>query len=227
MCLLLALMIPRFTAASAGDGTLARGVGRSRDVRVFCMSTGSGGEHGSEMGLLERIKLGDEDAFSQFYDRFSPLLFGVVFKILNDSKEAEDVVQEGFLHVWNRAGTYDATRSSPATWATMIFRHKAIDRLRSRARRDRRMEQAALEPELIFNAQEGPARAASRNEEKVAIAAAMSKLPSDQREAIGFAFISGLTQEEIAKKLATPLGTVKARIRRGMLKLREYLTGEL
>ena len=194
---------------------------------IVRMSTSTSGEGETEASLLGRIKLGDEEAFSKFYERFAPLLFGVVFKILNDSKEAEDVVQEGFLHVWNRAGSYDPSRSSPATWATMIFRHKAIDRLRSRARRDRRMEQAALEPELFFNAEESPTRAASRNEEKTAIALAMSKLPSDQREAIGFAFFFGLTQEEIAARLSTPLGTVKARIRRGMLKLREYLSGAI
>ena len=85
------------------------------------MSTDFPEKENTDAALLERIKTGDEGAFSQLYDRLSPLLFGLVFKILNDAREAEDVVQEGFLLVWKKAATYDSARSSPSTWATMIF----------------------------------------------------------------------------------------------------------
>jgi len=187
------------------------------------MNTGSPGENPDSL-LLERIKAGDERAFAEFYDRLSPLLFGLVFKILNDPREAEDVLQEGFLLVWKKAASYDSARSSPSTWATMIFRHKAIDRLRARERRDRGLEKAALEPLLSAGIDGQPDKNVWQNERSTAVHAALERLPEEQREAIRFAFFSGMTQNQISEKLGQPLGTVKARIRRGLLKLREYLT---
>jgi len=171
--------------------------------------------------LLARIKAGDESAFSEFYDRMAPLLFGLVFKILNDAREAEDVIQEGFLMVWKKAASYDSARSSPSTWVTMIFRHKAIDRLRARERRSRGMERAALEPTACHDEGE----AVLQNEVGAAVRAALERLPGEQRDAIVAAFFSGMTQLEISEKTGAPLGTVKARIRRGLLKLREHLGG--
>ncbi len=189
------------------------------------MNTGAP-EESSESILLERIKTGDEGAFAEFYDRLSPLLFGLVFKILNDAREAEDVLQEGFLLVWKKAASYDPARSSPSTWATMIFRHKAIDRLRARERRSRGLEKAALEPETGGGGSDGqPEKSIWQSESNSAVRSALERLPEEQREAIQFAFFTGLTQMQISEKLGAPLGTIKARIRRGMLKLREYLTG--
>jgi len=192
-------------------------------MTIHGMSTGSTEENPDAL-LLERIKAGDERAFAQFYDRLSPLLFGLVFKILNDAREAEDVLQEGFLLVWKKAASYDSARSSPFTWATMIFRHKAIDRLRARERRDRGLEKAALEPLPAAGIDGRPDKTAWQNETRAAVHAALERLPEEQREAIRFAFFSGMTQIQISEKLGEPLGTVKARIRRGLLKLREYLT---
>ena len=94
-----------------------------------------------ETTLLERVAAGDSRAFDQLYTRCSPMLYGLVCKILNDPKEAEDALQEGFLHVWHKAASYDSQRSSPTTWAYMIFRNKAIDRIRTRERLSRVMEQ--------------------------------------------------------------------------------------
>lgn len=177
-----------------------------------------------DVSLLERVKGGDQEAFALLYDRLSPLLYGLVCKILNDAKESEDVLQEGFLHIWRKSASYDSTRSSPSTWAVMIFRHKAIDRLRSRQRRDQNLEHAAMQPLFTANSDSEPVESALRREERGAVRAALEQIPTDQREAISLAFFSGLTQVEISARLNEPLGTIKARIRRGMLKLRESLT---
>src|SRR5678815_3765725 len=90
--------------------------------------------------LGRRLSNGDEDAFAAFYDRFAPGLFSLIYGILHDQKESEDVLQEAFVQMWKRIATYDARRSSLFTWAVMISRHKAIDRLRLQRRQNRRAE---------------------------------------------------------------------------------------
>lgn len=175
--------------------------------------------------LLSRIAQGDEAAFARFYDQFAHGLYSLVYKILNDEKETEDVLQEGFAQIWKKAGTYDGTRSSAFTWAVMIMRNKAIDHIRSRQRQSRLVEEAALESSGDQEMQEDDG--VSQNEKRAIVLAALGKIPADQRQAIDLAFFSGLTQMQIAEKLGEPLGTVKARIRRGLLKLRESLNGDL
>ena len=175
--------------------------------------------------LLSRIAQGDEAAFSVFYDQYAHGLYSLVYKILNDEKETEDVLQEGFAQIWKKAGTYDGTRSSAFTWAVMIMRNKAIDHIRSRQRQNRLVEEAALESSHDDDVQEDDN--VSLNEKRAIVRAALGKIPPDQRQAIDLAFFSGLTQMQIAEKLGEPLGTVKARIRRGLLKLRESLNGNL
>ncbi len=180
-----------------------------------------------EATLLHRVASGDARAFDDLYTRWSPMLYGLVCKILEDPKEAEDALQEGFLHVWHKAASYDARRSSPTTWAYMIFRNKAIDRLRSRERRDRGMEKIAIEEPFQAGSMEDPEEGAETNERRQAIKAALDSIPQDQREAVHLAFFSGLTQMEIAERLGAPLGTVKARIRRGLMRLADTLKGKL
>lgn len=176
--------------------------------------------------LLKAIRNGDEKAFSEFYDHFSPMAYGLLCKILNDAKEAEDVLQEGFLQIWNKAASYDPARSSPSTWAIMIFRHKAIDHLRMRQRESWRMERLGVE---IGDSDhmESPMEEIGLHEKGKQIALALREIPDDQGQAIRLAFFTGLSQTEIAEKLRTPLGTIKARIRRGLLKLSEILGGKL
>ena len=100
----------------------------------------------ADAALARQIQAGDERAFATFYDRLAPGLFSMIYAILHDQKESEDVLQEAFVQMWKRSATYDATRSSLFTWAVMISRHKAIDRLRSRQRRNRLVEGVAGEP---------------------------------------------------------------------------------
>lgn len=173
--------------------------------------------------LLARIAAGDEVAFGALYDRFSPGLYSFVLKITRDEKEAEDVLQEGFAHIWRRAVTYDPARSSPFTWAVMILRNKAIDRLRVRQRFDRTIEKAAVEFSHFPEADAAAAGEAERRDEGARVRSALTQIPAEQKQAVELAFFSGLTHEQIAEKLGTPLGTIKARIRRGLLKLREFL----
>ena len=184
-------------------------------------------EEESEANLLRRISGGDARAFDALYSRWSPMLYGLLCKILDDPREAEDALQEGFLHVWRKAATYDVLRSSPTTWAYMIFRNKAIDRLRARDRRGRGVERITeAEPDSAPTVAD-PGEDAEHRERREAVKAALETIPADQREAVSLAFFSGLTQTEIADQLGAPLGTVKARIRRGLLKLGDALKGKL
>ncbi len=182
---------------------------------------------GADTELVRRMSAGDEVAFATFYDRFSPGLFSMIYAILRDQKESEDVLQEAFVQMWKRTSTYDPTRSSLFTWAVMISRHKAIDRLRSRQRQGRLAEAMAHETDNM--AATAPAESADnalvRSDERERVRTALTQLGEAQREAIDLAFFSGLTQTQIAEKLGAPLGTVKARIRRGLLALREVLGG--
>ena len=173
--------------------------------------------------LLLRTAAGDEAAFAALYDRFAPGLFSMIVKMTHDEKEAEDVLQEGFTHIWRRAATYDPARSSPFTWAVMILRHKAIDRLRVRQRLARTVEKATVEFAHFPEADDVSAGDAARHDDGAQVRAALAQIPDEQRRAVELAFFGGLTHEQIATQLATPLGTIKARIRRALLKLRDAL----
>jgi RNA polymerase sigma-70 factor (ECF subfamily) len=175
--------------------------------------------------LVEQMRAGNEGAFATFYDRFAPGLFSMIYSILRDQKESEDVLQESFVQMWKRTGTYDAARSSLFTWAVMISRHKAIDRLRSRQRKARLNEAVTTETqsEAVDTGIDRADNALAREDERERVRTALARLNDAQREAIDLAFFAGLTQTQIAEKLGAPLGTVKARIRRGLLALREML----
>lgn len=176
-----------------------------------------------EAELLGRIATGDEGAFTTLYDRFSPGLFPFVMRMVRDEKEAEDILQEGFSHIWRRASTYDAARSSAFTWTVMIFRNKAIDRLRVRQRVQRTVDRVTEEFSGDENGSESTSLDVNRRDEGVRVRTALQQIPEEQKAAVELAFFRGLTHEEIAQRLDAPLGTIKARIRRGLLKLRDFL----
>ncbi len=174
---------------------------------------------------LRRIAGGDRSAFSDFYDQYSGLLFSIAIKVLNDPKEAEDVLQEVFMQIWNKADAYDPLLGKPASWAVTLTRNKAIDRIRASQRRSKLLEQATVEANVVPEDSPSAHETLHGRENAEKIRSVVAALPADQRRAIELAFFSGLTQDEIAKTLQEPLGTIKARIRRGMLKLREKLEG--
>ncbi len=178
--------------------------------------------------LLQQMARGDESALGAFYDRHSTLLYSIAIKIVGDVHEAEEVLQDGLRQVWKRAALYDASLGQPLSWAVVIIRHKAIDRMRAQKRRSdglARLAEAALVdlPSDASASAQGHAceGAVSR------LHGALGGLPREQTVAIELAFFKGMSQTEISTHLGVPLGTVKARIRRGMIALRDALEDQL
>jgi RNA polymerase sigma-70 factor (ECF subfamily) len=174
----------------------------------------------AEAELIHAVARGDEQALASLYDRYGPVLYGLLLRMLRDRGEAEDVLQELFLQVWQRAASFDATRGRVFTWLVTLTRSRAIDRLRSTRARARAAHASAE------GSQEPSADAlvdAARAEEGEAVRGALLSIPEEQRRALLLAYFEGLTQTEIAARLGQPLGTVKTRMRSGMSKLRELL----
>ena len=184
-------------------------------------------ENELEARLINRIAAGDDSAFEALYKRFAGSLYGMAYRMMNDAKEAEDVLQEGFTYIWRKAGTYDPNRSSPFAWAVMITRNKAIDRLRVRHRLEKLREKVTSEESFYQDKDETSANEPTLRERGVLVRSALEQIPAEQRQALELSFFGGLTHEEIAERLETPLGTIKARIRRGLLRLRDCLKEEL
>ena len=181
----------------------------------------------TEIALLQRIALGDRESFEALYDRFSGVLFSTAYRVLHDQHAAEDTLQEVFIQIWEKASFYDPARGKPLTWAVTLTRHKAIDRLRSTQRRSRLQDDAQRDSETARQLDDrNSIDVVASGETTVLVRAAIQKLPKDQRNAIELAFYSSLTQSEIAHRLSEPIGTIKARIRRGMIKLRDALSPE-
>jgi RNA polymerase sigma-70 factor (ECF subfamily) len=178
----------------------------------------------SDASLLVAVALRDETAFSQLYDRFSSVIFALVLRMLRSRTDAEEVLQEAFWLIWERAPSYRETLGSPFAWIVTIARNKAIDRLRALSRNHRRLDQARAlgDPDDQLTDAQAPHQLAATDEARL-VRAALAKLSPPERHAIELSFFEGLTQEEIARATSLPLGTVKARIRRGMMKLREPL----
>jgi RNA polymerase sigma-70 factor (ECF subfamily) len=167
---------------------------------------------------------GDHDALAEIYDRHGRLVYSLAFRILRDQSDAEDVVQDVFSQAWRQASRYDASRGSVLGWLLTLTRSRAIDRLRGR-----RSRPEPSTDETALNSIPDPAAPADVQAASAAQAthlrAALDGLTVLQRVAIELAFYEGLTHAEIAERLELPLGTVKTRIRQGLLKLRDRLAG--
>jgi RNA polymerase sigma-70 factor, ECF subfamily len=185
--------------------------------------------HDPDVELLKAVARGDaageaaEAALAQLYDRYRLILFGVLMRILNNREEAEDVLQEVFLQVWRRAADFDANRGRPFTWLVTLARSRGIDRLRAIASRQRVAAMAGDEASEDFS---DAAMDAIRSEQRGVVNSALSQLPEEQKRPLMLAYFDGLTQSEIAMQLGAPLGTVKTRMRSGMIKLRELLSAK-
>ncbi|SDF61435.1 MULTISPECIES: sigma-70 family RNA polymerase sigma factor [Rhodanobacteraceae] len=170
--------------------------------------------------LLQRTAAGDERAFAELYRRTSPRLFGVCVRVMNDRDEAEEVLQEAFVTVWKRAGSFDPALASAVTWLMTVARNKAIDRLRQRP--DMR-QQHDVDFDAMIDDTPGPAHDAENDEEYRRLRACLSELEQQQRRSIREAFFGGATYNELAERAKVPLGTMKSWIRRGLLQLRACL----
>jgi RNA polymerase sigma-70 factor (ECF subfamily) len=180
-----------------------------------------------DVELLRRVAAGDRAAFADFYDRHSTLMFSVACKILNDPNEAQDVLQETFLQIWEKAERFDPKLGKASSWAATLTRNKAIDRIRASVRRSRLADEAGAESAIVAEVGDTANEALHGHDKAKLIQSAITGLPAEQRRAIELAYFSGLTQHEISEQLKEPLGTIKARIRRGLLKLRDQLEGLL
>ena len=172
--------------------------------------------------LLQRMARGDRAAFSDLYDRFSRPLYSAALRILGDARETEDIVHDVFLTIWEKSAAFSAERGTAFAWAVTLTRNRAIDRLRLRKRRGELLG-ASVPADLGYDETAGTADVLVFKEKAQLVRSALAALPAEQKQAVELAFFGGLTQEQIAENLQQPLGTVKARIRRGLLKLRDAL----
>ena len=183
-----------------------------------------------DAGLLARMAEGDEGALGVLYDRHATAVHSLVCAIVKDEADAEEVTTDVFVQAWSTAEHFDPTRGAVTTWLLTLARSRALDRIRSRGRRAARLEKAAAQGGSEFAAPvsstpSNPEDRVERVELRETLEGALDGLPETQREALVLAYFGGYTQSEIAERLDTPLGTVKTRIRTGMMKLRDSLHG--
>ncbi|MFN8058649.1 MAG: sigma-70 family RNA polymerase sigma factor [Vicinamibacterales bacterium] len=175
--------------------------------------------------LLSRIASGDSEAVGDLYDRHASALLGLVYRIVGDRAEAEDILQDVFVRVWERAGSYDPSKGAPVTWLARVARNRAIDRLRSRASRPEFSECGCADSVASDASEARPFASAVMAEQQRAVGAALAMLTPEQRHLIEHAYYLGYSQSELAAHFRLPLGTVKTRIRAGMTTLRQHLQG--
>ena len=177
----------------------------------------------SDEAVLAAIQRRDDAALAELYDRYGRPAFGLAYRILGERGVAEDVVQEAFLAVWRRADSFHAERGSARAWLMSVVHNLAIDRRRGRYKR----EQSDVELEgVAFRLEsdtDDPFTIVAEGLDAARVRSALTVLPTEQRQAIELAYFGGLTHQEIAERTATPLGTVKSRMRLGLRKLREVL----
>jgi len=171
-----------------------------------------------EAQLLRRISAGDETALAALYDRFGRLVFSVTYQVLQSQTLAEEVTQDTFLKIWNRAHQWDASRGKVTTWLLTIARYTAIDRLRAEQRRDGR-GQVDLDEVVNTLGESSPIDDPAWADEHL-MRDILSELPADQRQVLELAYFRDMSHSEMAETLNIPLGTIKGRVRAGLMKLR-------
>jgi RNA polymerase sigma-70 factor (ECF subfamily) len=182
----------------------------------------TGGKH--DIDCLQRIGAGETSALGELYDRYIGLMFPVAVKILGSKEEAEDAMQEVWLQVWRNAASYDSARGPVAAWLITIARTRALDRYRSRSARERREDQVRAETPSSVTPANGAEAASSRD----AVRRAFDRLEPHHRKVLEMAYWQGLSQNEIAERMETPLGTIKSWTRQALRDLKGALPeGEL
>lgn len=176
-----------------------------------------------EIQLVARLRARDQAALNALYERYSNVVYAIAVRILGPAADAEDVVVDCFWQVWQQADNYDTSRGQLRTWIVTIARSRALDRLRA----VRRAPVVSVDDEATFvaaaQAADNPEQEALLGQQAALVRQALGALPREQREALALAYYRGLSQSEIAAQLGEPLGTIKTRIRLGMMKLREQL----
>jgi len=173
--------------------------------------------------VLVRVAAGDLDALEELYDRYKTMAYSIAYRITNDASLAEDVVQDAFLGAWRNAAKYIEGRGSVKTWLLSIVHHRAIDAIRRRRPTSELPESTDAPPAALTAPDIWPEVASGLDAEMVR--GAMAVLSPPQRQAIELAYFGGLTQQEISERTGVPLGTVKSRMRLGLLAMRGFLVG--
>ncbi len=179
----------------------------------------------TDLELIDAIARKDQQALETLYDRYSKLLYTLILRIVRSPAEAEDILQELYLQVWHKANMFYSVRGNLSTWLMTLARNRAIDHLRSKSHRERTLrgpegELMALSDQTIYA---NPLLLLEANEAGNIVRSALRKLSKSQRDMLELAYYEGLSQSEIASKSGTPLGTVKTRMRKAMLTLKESL----
>lgn len=171
--------------------------------------------------LLARCAAGDRTAFESLYRAASPKLYACTLALLKHKDAAEDVLQEGFVKIWTRANSYDPAKGSAMTWMTSIVRNRALDLLRAAGQAVEAVQTA--EAEVHFAVETGPDAVTEMNASTAAVLNCLDQLKDEQKRCIMMAYVYGYSHQELARVLNSPLGTIKAWIRRGLERLRECL----
>jgi RNA polymerase sigma-70 factor (ECF subfamily) len=178
------------------------------------LSTGAKNLGLNDGALVSAIRAGNQDAMAQLYDRYSSVVYAVALRVLADAAAAEDILQEIFMQLWRNPGAFDASRGNLAPWLAVISRNRAVDVLRKRRPQMEITENLiSVEPDFASDADRG------RIAEKVR--AVLKSMPAPQRSALEMAYFEGFSHSEIAEKTKEPLGTIKTRIRTGLMLLRK------
>lgn len=172
----------------------------------------------NEKELVNGVKRGDKAAFEEAYDRYSPALYGVVLKILQDEAQAQDVLQDAFVKIWKKIHSYDDTKGRFFTWLLNLTRNTAIDAYRKNQRKPKDKIQV-----LDHNVNIEDGHQTKQNVDAIGIHKVIDQLPDEQKILIEYLYFKGYTQKETAEELDVPLGTVKSRIRMAVQSLRKVL----
>ena len=179
------------------------------------------GESSDDSDLLSGLAAGDQQSLAALYDRYGNAALGLAFKVCGNRAIAEDIVQEAFLALWQKPGSFDSKRGSAGSFLMGIVHHKAVDAVRREAALHRREESFAVEPQE--SSEDEVVEAAWISMRKTKVLAALGQLSDVQREALELAYLQGLTYSDVATRLNIPLGTAKTRMRDGMIRLRSLL----
>jgi RNA polymerase sigma factor (sigma-70 family) len=170
--------------------------------------------------LLALVAREDEEALAQLYDRYSRVAYGLALRVVRDPALAEDAVQEAFLTLWRTAAGFRSDRAKPSTWILTLVHRRAVDVVRREERRRTAPLETVEEPEASGLATD---QEIERTDRRRLVQQALQQLPDEQREALELAYYGGLTQSELAERLAVPLGTIKSRMFTGLRRLRDIL----
>lgn len=184
-----------------------------------------------DRNIMARIKARDASALSELYDQYSRLLFGLILSILKKRVEAEDTLQEVFTQIWEKAEQFDLERGTVYSWIVSLTRNKAIDRLRSKVYKEQKKQSASLDNKDVFyplySDETDPLEQTILSDRAKKLRDALDQISDKQRKVLQVAYFNGMSQSEIADEYDIPLGTVKTRMRDGMIKLRELLAKEI